>query len=158
MAHHDALTGLPNRHLFSDRVDQAFKRAKRKNCKLGLLFVDLDKFKPINDTYGHAFGDEVLKEFARRLQSSLRATDTVARVGGDEFMILLEDLGDCNEAEEIRRKIEVALAAPMPIPDGQLTVEASIGIGVYPDHADTIIALMHFADQAMYQTKNRRPF
>jgi len=153
MAHHDALTGLPNRHLFGDRVEEAFKRAVRHEHKLALLFVDLNKFKPINDTYGHASGDIVLKEISERLRRGVRSTDTVARVGGDEFMVLLEELSGITEACEVRDKIELLFAEPLEIPEATITVGASIGISVYPDDGAEIIDLMHFADQAMYRAK-----
>ena len=153
MAHHDALTGLPNRHLFGDRVEEAFKRAVRHEHKLALLFVDLNKFKPINDTYGHASGDIVLKEVAERLRRGVRATDTVARVGGDEFMVLLEELSGVTEAREVRAKIEQLFAAPLNIPEATIAVSASIGISVYPDDGSEIADLMQVADQAMYRAK-----
>jgi diguanylate cyclase (GGDEF)-like protein/PAS domain S-box-containing protein len=156
MAHHDALTGLPNRHLFDDRVEEAFKRCHRHNEKMSLLFVDLDKFKPINDTYGHAAGDVVLKELARRMGQTIRATDTVARVGGDEFMVLLEELETAEEATDVASKIEAAVLAPIFYEGHRLTVGASIGIGVYPDDAKDISELMDFADQAMYHSKHKR--
>ena len=156
MAHHDALTGLPNRHLFDDRVEEAFKRCHRHGEKMALLFVDLDKFKPINDTYGHAAGDVVLRELSRRLGKTIRATDTVARVGGDEFMVLLEELESVAEAEEVADKLKAAVMAPIPYENHELSVGASIGIGVYPDHAADMAALMDFADHAMYQAKHKQ--
>lgn len=156
MAHHDALTGLPNRHLFDDRVEEAFKRCRRHEYKMALLFVDLDKFKPINDTHGHAIGDEVLKEVARRMGVSIRATDAVARVGGDEFMVLLEELDSAEEATEVAAKITEAVSAPMIFGGHQVSVGASIGIGVFPDDAKDMSDLMNFADHAMYQAKNRQ--
>jgi len=155
MAHHDALTGLPNRHLFDDRVEEAYKRCLRHNEKLALLFVDLDKFKPINDTYGHAAGDLVLRVLAHRLGNTVRATDTVSRVGGDEFMVLLEELESAAEAEEVAEKIQASLLEPIGFEGHELRVGASIGVGVYPDNAPSIKALMEFADQAMYQAKHK---
>jgi len=156
MAHHDALTGLPNRHLFDDRVEEAYKRCLRHNEKLSLLFVDLDKFKPINDTYGHAAGDIVLRELARRMGQTIRATDTVARVGGDEFMVLLEELESAEEAAEVAAKLKAALLTPILFEGHEVVVGASIGIGVYPDDAKDITDLMDFADHAMYQAKNKQ--
>ncbi|HIJ39254.1 MAG TPA: diguanylate cyclase, partial [Rhodospirillaceae bacterium] len=156
MAHHDALTELPNRNLFGDRVVEAFKRAKRHTEKLALLFVDLDKFKPINDTYGHAVGDEVLKAAANRLRFGVRATDTVARVGGDEFMVLLEELADAEEAEEIRQKLQTELCQPMRLSHHKVAIGASIGIAVYPDNGSEIAELMDYADQDMYARKHAR--
>ncbi|HIJ63955.1 MAG TPA: diguanylate cyclase [Rhodospirillaceae bacterium] len=156
MAHHDALTGLPNRHLFDDRVLEAFKRARRHKEKLALLFVDLDRFKPINDTFGHAVGDEVLKLVAGRLRTSLRATDTVARVGGDEFMVLLEELSDAQEAEDVRRKLQEDLCQPLWLRSNNVTIGASIGVAVYPDDGAEIADLMVFADRDMYGRKHGR--
>jgi diguanylate cyclase (GGDEF)-like protein/PAS domain S-box-containing protein len=156
MAHYDALTELPNRHLFDDHVREAFKRAQRHGEKLALLFVDLDKFKPINDTYGHAMGDEVLKEIACRLRAGVRATDTVARVGGDEFLVLLEELSCPAEAEEVRQKLLRLVSAPLAIARVRLAIGASIGLAVYPDHAAEIADLMEFADRDMYSHKNYR--
>ncbi len=154
MAHHDALTELPNRHLFGDRVEEAFKRARRHTEKLALLFVDLDRFKPINDTCGHAVGDEVLREVARRLRAGVRATDTVARVGGDEFMVLLEELADTAEAEEVRQKLYRLLTLPMRVAVGEVQVGASIGVAVYPDNGAEIDELTAFADRDMYAHKH----
>ena len=154
LAHHDALTGLPNRKLFGDRVEEAFKRSKRKNLRLALLFVDLDKFKPINDTYGHAVGDLALKEVAQRLRTVLRATDTVARVGGDEFMVLVEELRDSTEAVEIALKIKSVFGDELNISGLSLPVGASVGIAIYPDHGDSVASLMHQADLAMYRDKS----
>lgn len=155
MAHHDALTGLPNRHLFGDRLDEAFKRAQRAGVRLGVLFIDLDGFKPINDSYGHAVGDTVLQEVAARLTHAVRASDTVARVGGDEFTVLLEGLRGRDEANEICCKIKHALGLPIRLPDGrQITSGASVGIGVYPDDARDAVALIGFADRAMYGDKH----
>jgi diguanylate cyclase (GGDEF)-like protein/PAS domain S-box-containing protein len=154
MAHHDALTGLPNRHLLTDRVDEALKRADRYRQRFALIFVDLDKFKPINDTYGHAVGDEVLKEVANRLRQGVRSTDTVARVGGDEFVILFEDLASSEEVMELHNKLKNLLSQPLHLTTKTLTIGASLGIGIYPDHAMDVAALMDYADGAMYQAKH----
>ena len=156
LAHHDALTELPNRALFDDRVVEAFKRAMRHQEKLALLFVDLDRFKPINDTYGHAVGDEVLKQVATRLRASLRATDTVARVGGDEFMVLVEELSDGRKVEDIRSKLQHDLSQPLWVARHELSVGASIGAAVYPDDGTEIADLMVFADRDMYDRKKGR--
>jgi diguanylate cyclase (GGDEF)-like protein/PAS domain S-box-containing protein len=156
MAHHDALTGLPNRHLFTDRVDEALKRANRYQQKFALIFVDLDKFKPINDAYGHAVGDEVLKEVARRLKQGVRATDTVARLGGDEFVILFEDLSSPEEILDLQDKLKKLLAEPLLLSTMCLTIGASLGVGIYPDHANNIASLMNFADSEMYRAKQQR--
>jgi diguanylate cyclase (GGDEF)-like protein/PAS domain S-box-containing protein len=156
MAHHDALTGLPNRYLFTDRVEEAFKRAKRNRQRFALFFVDLDKFKPINDTYGHAVGDEVLKEVANRLKGGVRTTDTVARVGGDEFLVLVEDLSTPDDIEELRRKLQGLLSRPLQLPTVNLSIGASLGVAIYPDDATDIDSLMNHADSAMYKTKHQR--
>ncbi len=153
MAHHDALTDLPNRHLFNDRLEEAFKRARRHGEKLAILFVDLNKFKPINDNYGHAVGDLVLKEVSKRLKAGVRATDTVARVGGDEFMVLLEELADFEEADELRGKLHEVLVQPLVVADRKLVVGASIGLAVYPDHTTDMAELMDLADHDMYRHK-----
>lgn len=154
MAHHDALTDLPNRHLFGDRVEEAFKRAKRHGYKAALLFVDLDRFKHVNDTYGHPVGDEVLKELAQRLNRGARSTDTVARIGGDEFMMLLEELKDRAEAEHMRAKIVDLLTYPVAVAGVQVVVGASIGIAIYPDDGEDVRVLMNVADQDMYRAKS----
>jgi diguanylate cyclase (GGDEF)-like protein/PAS domain S-box-containing protein len=155
MAHHDALTGLPNRHLFTDRVDEALKRANRYRQRFALIFVDLDKFKPINDSYGHTAGDEVLKEVASRLKRGVRSTDTVARMGGDEFVILFENMSSSDEIEELQRKIKILLAEPLRLSAVTLKISASLGVGIYPDHADNIEDLMNFADHEMYRAKQQ---
>jgi diguanylate cyclase (GGDEF)-like protein/PAS domain S-box-containing protein len=153
MAHYDALTDLPNRNLFGDRLEEAHKRARRHGEKLAIFFVDLNRFKPINDTYGHAVGDAVLREVSRRLKAGMRATDTIARVGGDEFMVLLEELRDIPEVEEIRQKLLQVLSQPMLLGNRQLSIGASIGFAVYPDHSEEIAELIALADKDMYRHK-----
>ena len=156
MAHHDALTGLPNRHLFSDRLDEALKRARRNRSKLALLFIDLDNFKPINDTYGHEAGDEVLKQAAERLSTTLRECDTVSRIGGDEFMVLLESLPSRNEACFVREKLLASLRRPILWRNAGIAVGASIGLSLFPDDGADINALTRFADLAMYKEKRTK--
>lgn len=153
LAHHDALTGLPNRHLFGDRLTEAVKRAHRRRKRLAVMFVDLDKFKPVNDTYGHAAGDDVLKTTASRIGAAVRATDTVARVGGDEFVVLLEDLDDSDKAELVGRKILDAVCQPIETSGAQVRIGASIGIAIFPEHAADVAGLLHCADEAMYDVK-----
>lgn len=153
LAHHDPLTGLPNRHLLGDRLEQAVERARRAGRPLALMFVDLDKFKPINDTLGHAAGDEVLRCIAMRLKASLRGTDTVARVGGDEFVVLLEGLNRSDEAALVAEKILSALTQPIGVAATECTLGASIGISLFPDHAADSDGLMHCADVVMYDVK-----
>jgi len=153
LAHYDTLTGLPNRALLHDRMRQAMARTDRGQTLLAVMFLDLDRFKEINDSLGHAAGDEVLKEAARRLQSCLRSTDTVARLGGDEFTVLFEDVRHVDEISALARKILDAFTEPAEVAGRELHLSTSIGIAVYPldDHdADT---LLRNADIAMYQAK-----
>jgi diguanylate cyclase (GGDEF)-like protein/PAS domain S-box-containing protein len=153
MAHHDQLTNLPNRLFFSDRLQQAQALARREKSKCCVLYLDLDRFKIINDTLGHTTGDILLKEVAARLRSCVREVDTVARLGGDEFAIVLVNLVHLADAEQIASKILKALARPMVIEGHELFVTTSIGISVYPDHDDAPGALLKKADAAMYQAK-----
>ncbi|GEO80512.1 hypothetical protein ROR02_06430 [Pararhodospirillum oryzae] len=153
LAHHDALTGLPNRALFSDRLQQAMARAERDDHRVALLFVDLDRFKPINDTLGHAVGDLVLQTVARRLRASLRASDTVGRVGGDEFVVVLEPVNDVSDAVTVARKLRRSVALPIATEERDVSVSSSIGIALYPDHATTEVMLCQCADLAMYAAK-----
>jgi len=155
MAYHDRLTGLPNRALFFDRFSQAISGAKRGKKRVGLLFVDLDGFKMVNDQFGHDAGDAVLKAVARRFSETVRATDTVARTGGDEFLIVLPDLGDPEEAAVVARKLLAAACGRIAVSDDlECSVGASIGISIYPDHGEDTDALLVAADAAMYQSKN----
>jgi diguanylate cyclase (GGDEF)-like protein len=155
IAHHDSLTGLPNRLLFGDRLNQAMSQAKRDACQFALLFLDLDKFKPVNDSFGHAIGDELLKGVADRIRSEVRESDTVARVGGDEFVVILPDLSTREMAEAVAGKIIAALAQPFQLGAQQQTVEigVSIGIAIYPADASDIDGLIKAADTAMYSAK-----
>jgi len=153
-AHHDTLTGLPNRQLFDDRLDHAVAHAKRLNGTVALLYVDLDGFKPINDTLGHAAGDIVLIEVAKRLQLAVRETDTVARLGGDEFAVILSPQGDRESAEMAATRILQSLSTPISVGDGDCTVAASIGIGISPAQYLDKVAFVKKADAAMYEAKN----
>jgi diguanylate cyclase (GGDEF)-like protein len=152
-AQHDALTGLPNRLLFHDRVQQAARLALRHHNKSALVWIDLDKFKQINDTLGHRTGDEVLCEVARRLGTCLRQSDTVARVGGDEFIILLQDLTGPADAERVAEKILFTLKRPFQLGSAETTLGASIGISIFPDHGEDPVVLLRNADLAMYSAK-----
>ena len=154
LAFYDALTQLPNRRLFNDRLNQTLTRAKRTHSRMALMFIDLDKFKPINDEYGHETGDWVLQTAARRIESCLRASDTAARVGGDEFLVLLPDLKTEDDAHAVAEKIRVELARPF-VTHSQLSLLASssIGIAIYPNHAKTEQDLLRLGDSAMYQAK-----
>jgi diguanylate cyclase (GGDEF)-like protein len=152
-AQHDTLTGLPNRLLFQDRVQQASRAAQRHGKKAAVIWLDLDKYKQINDTLGHRVGDEVLCEVARRMQSCLRQSDSVARVGGDEFAILAQDLAQPEDAERVASTILAAFALPFELVSHQTTLTASLGISMYPDHGEDPITLLRNADMAMYSAK-----
>lgn len=155
LAFFDALTQLPNRRLFNDRLGQCLRQAQRTRSVLALMFIDLDKFKPINDTYGHGAGDLVLQTVAQRLAGCLRASDTAARVGGDEFLVLLPDLQAASDAVAVGEKIRQALEVPCMAADGvELRVSASIGIALYPLHAQTEHDLLLLGDRAMYEAKS----
>ncbi len=151
VAHNDSLTGLPNRLLFNDRLHQAISLAKRDSRQFALLYLDLDKFKPVNDTLGHTAGDELLQAVAARIRQQVRESDTVARIGGDEFTVILPDIARREEAETVARKIIAALAAPFQLGRQKRSVEigASIGIAVYPADAGDADALIKAADAAM---------
>jgi len=153
-AHYDLLTKLPNRFLFYDRLAQAIIKAKRNQTKFALLFVDLDHFKEINDTYGHEVGDYVLIEVAKRLKACVRESDTVARLAGDEFLILLEDFDSKESIATIAKLLVQTLQVPIQLKDKELTVTCSIGISIYPNDSDDAETLVKYADHAMYQAKS----
>jgi diguanylate cyclase (GGDEF)-like protein/PAS domain S-box-containing protein len=153
MAQYDALTGLPNRALFADRLQQAFANAKRSNEHFGLMYIDLDKFKPINDTYGHEGGDFVLKEAAQRMQNCIRQSDTVARLGGDEFVVLLSSLNMDQVAFDVGEKIRHALNLPFNMDSITMNISSSIGVAIYPAHGENEKELVKNADLAMYYAK-----
>jgi diguanylate cyclase (GGDEF)-like protein len=152
LAFRDALTGLPNRLLFDDRVGSAVDRCTRDGCTLAVLFVDLDGFKPVNDSFGHAVGDGVLREMARRIAAQARATDTVARVGGDEFVLLLEGGPDTTAAAQIAQRIIDALTQPVTGGGHEVRLSCSVGIAMYPSDGPREQLLTH-ADAAMYAAK-----
>jgi len=153
LAYHDGLTGLPNRVLLEDRLGQAIRTNMRQGLPLSLLFIDLDRFKPINDTWGHAAGDQVLCEVARRLKSALRASDTVARIGGDEFVVLLTTLKRADDAAVVADKLIDALSQPILVGGHDLQVGASIGVVHCPDDGVEPQVLLRRADAAMYAAK-----
>lgn len=154
LAHHDPLTGLPNRNLYNERMERAIYRANRSGKPLGLMFVDLDKFKPVNDELGHEAGDAVLIAVGERMVQCVRTSDTVARVGGDEFIAILENLDHWKSAAVVARKIIAALSQPVDVPGGKTaTVGASIGISIFPDDGKTLDDLTRTADEAMYAVK-----
>jgi diguanylate cyclase (GGDEF)-like protein/PAS domain S-box-containing protein len=153
VAHHDALTGLPNRTLLHDRLEQGLVQALRDNHRVGVMFLDLDRFKSINDSLGHPVGDELLKQVAVRLGNAVRAVDTVSRLGGDEFIIVLRELAGPDDAVLVAEKILKALAAPVTALGHDLRVTPSIGISIYPDDGTEALQLMKNADTAMYHAK-----
>ncbi|QDF95583.1 hypothetical protein CJ010_02975 [Azoarcus sp. DD4] len=153
LAHHDTLTNLPNRTLFADRLEHALTQAERDGSDLALMFLDLDHFKPINDSFGHAVGDLLLKEAAHRMQACLRAVDTVARIGGDEFVVLLPAVGSEDDALLVAEKIRHALDQPFAIAGQTLEISSSIGVAMYPAHGSDAVGLARNADIAMYFAK-----
>ena len=153
-ANHDALTGLPNRQLFTDRLNQAITKAQRNNTKMALFFIDLDHFKEINDSLGHDIGDKVLKVVTKKLLSILRKEDSLARLGGDEFTVIVNDLKNGEDASILAEKILKVLAEPIVIYDNELYVSSSIGISLYPDDGGLVQNLLKFADAAMYRAKS----
>ncbi|HET7161385.1 MAG TPA: EAL domain-containing protein, partial [Rhodanobacteraceae bacterium] len=154
LANYDTLTGLPNRALLGERLGAAVISARRGGHKVGLLFLDLDRFKHVNDSLGHTAGDRTLKAAGARLRQCVRENDVVARLGGDEFTVVLEDLADTHGAEEMAQRLIRAFAKPLPITGTQETViSPSIGIALYPDHGQTPADLLKCADTAMYQAK-----
>ncbi|MCU7860624.1 MAG: EAL domain-containing protein [Candidatus Thiodiazotropha sp. (ex Lucinoma kastoroae)] len=155
LAHHDSLTNLPNRLLFEDRLEHAIAQAKRQKRQLAVLFLDLDRFKNINDSLGHAMGDELLKEVAARLQKILRDDDTAARLGGDEFTVLVENIEDPSQAAVVAAKIQEKFKAPFKIAGRELHVTTSIGISIYPEDGKDVADLTKNADAAMYQAKEQ---
>jgi len=155
LAYYDALTGLPNRVLFTDRLKQAIVMAERDMKGLALLFLDLDRFKYVNDTLGHAYGDRLLKISADRIQGCLRVTDTVARLGGDEFVIILPLLAGSEDASKVADKILETLRKPVQLENHTIYTSASIGIALYPQNGATVDTLLKNADISMYQAKEK---
>jgi len=153
MAQYDHLTGLPNRALFSDRVRQRLADAQRRENRIALIFIDLDKFKPVNDNYGHAVGDLLLQQVAMRLCDSVRASDTVGRIGGDEFVVLIGDLPDSDGARKVAEKIRESIALPFTVNTIALDISCSLGVAVYPEDGMDEDALTRSADKAMYSAK-----
>jgi len=156
LATHDALTGLPNRFFFSERLRHAMVRAKRASHMVGLLYLDLDRFKPVNDALGHKCGDKLLQTVARRLKRSVREEDTIARLGGDEFAVILEHLSRPRDAAATARKLLHAMARPFLLDGHRARITASIGITVYPLDGDDVETLVKRADGAMYRAKTER--
>lgn len=154
MAHHDALTRLPNRLLFNERLEHALTLLQRSQKKLAIMLLDLDRFKMINDTLGHLFGDKLLQEAAKRLLNCMRSQDTVCRLGGDEFSILVENISDAKEIEVFSKKIIDLFRQPFYIDDQEVHISTSIGIAIAPLHSNQPSTLIRYADIAMYQSKN----
>ena len=155
-AYYDELTGLPNRGLFFDRLSQAMGLYRRYGHKFALLYVDLNNFKCVNDLYGHAVGDEVLRHVAKRLSAMLRESDTAARIGGDEFVILLHQVNDRPDAESVACKIAHSITRPYHLNGQELQIGASVGVSLFPDDGDSQDALLSSADMSMYADKGRR--
>ncbi|HJV50234.1 MAG TPA: CHASE domain-containing protein [Noviherbaspirillum sp.] len=155
LALYDALTGLPNRKLLDERLALALSHAKRSHSHVALLFIDLDKFKPVNDNYGHAYGDLLLKEVAKRLRENMRESDTASRLGGDEFVVLLLDIENPQAVSLVAAKILQHLNEPYDIAGHTFDISASIGAALYPEHGTDSKSLMKSADLAMYQAKNK---
>lgn len=153
LAHHDALTDLPNRNLFRDRLEQACRLAKRHENCVALLWIDLDQFKAVNDTFGHPTGDALLQQVAQRLKSKVRDSDTVARMGGDEFAVIMPDIMGAEKSVQVANELVATLAEPFNLPQGSVHISGSIGIALYPEHAATIETLTQYADMALYSAK-----
>ncbi|MCP4042634.1 MAG: diguanylate cyclase, partial [Gammaproteobacteria bacterium] len=152
-AHYDQITDLPNRAYFYELLNSSMARVKRRDQWLGLLYVDLDDFKPINDTYGHHAGDILLKLVAGRLISSLREVDVAARIGGDEFALILEELSGVSDANAVAVKVAEAIRQPYSIDGIEVSISASIGIAMYPSDGSDADVLLNCADKAMYRAK-----
>ena len=155
LANHDSLTSLSNRGYFNDNLDKAIHTAKRNKYILGILFLDLNHFKEVNDTMGHESGDALLKEIAKRLKESVREEDTVARLGGDEFAIILQQLQNSQDTIKISKKIIESVSKPFKVDGKVIHPSTSIGISIYPQDATDGETLLKFADKAMYIAKQK---
>lgn len=155
LAHHDPLTGLPNRLLLNSRMHQSMAHARRNNTMVAVMFLDLDKFKMVNDTLGHPIGDLLLQEVAQRLTACLREEDTISRMGGDEFVILLDDLQDTNFASSVAQKINETLSKPFLLDEHEIFISGSIGISIFPHDGDEVTDLFRNADIALYRAKEQ---
>lgn len=156
LALHDPLTTLPNRSLFFDRLRTTLARARRERTRFAVLFLDLDRFKVVNDSLGHSVGDQLLRTVAQRLRQSVRQSDTLGRLGGDEFVILINGLDQPDDARVVADKVVAALSAPYELEGHTVIVSASIGIAVYPEHGEEEHELVRHADHDMYHTKGGR--
>jgi diguanylate cyclase (GGDEF)-like protein len=155
MAQYDQLTQVPNRELLRERFKAALATARTASGRMALLYIDLDRFKQINDTYGHAVGDMLLQAVASRLQGCVRDTDTVARIGGDEFVVLLHSVQALEDAHHVQEKIRHALTQPLRLDGHCLSIEPSIGVACFPEHGLEDVALFRHADEAMYAAKRQ---
>ena len=153
-AEHDILTGLPNRTLYFDRLHQAIKKASRTNTKVGVVFIDLDRFKDINDSFGHETGDKVVQQLGERIVQQLRKVDTIARFGGDEFIVLIEDITDITNLSEVLHKLIQSMEVPFNIDHHSLHLTLSAGVSLYPDNGESAEILIRNADTAMYRAKD----
>ena len=153
IATHDQLTGLANRTLLMETLNRSLALARRQGSHVGLLFLDLNSFKPVNDHYGHSTGDALLQAVASRLLSSIRESDTLCRQGGDEFVLLIPDAPDLDQLVALAGKLQTSLKLPFADLPAGISVSASIGVARWPDHADDADALLDAADNAMYQAK-----
>jgi len=153
LATHDDLTGLPNRRLFNDRFDQIVSRSKRNNSGFALIVIDLNCFKYVNDTFGHQIGDELLKEVSRRFSSALRDTDTIARTGGDEFTVIIEEARDSHSSDIVKDKLNKSLDSPIILANRPYQASASLGSAAYPEDGQTQSQLLTIADNRMYSNK-----
>ena len=151
---HDELTGLPNRVLFYDRLKNAIIRGQRQVVPFSIILIDLDRFKPVNDTLGHNVGDLLLQEVARRLKNNVREVDTVARIGGDEYIILFDSL-PIDRIIPLVEKLSVAIAQPFLLAGKEIDVGASMGVASYPEHGQDCMTLVKHADTAMYESKRK---
>jgi len=156
MAHSDALTGLANRTLFFQKSDEAISLAKRRKEKVALLFIDLDDFKIVNDQYGHEFGDVVLCEVVQRIKMAVREADMLARIGGDEFVLILHDCEDYSRAMQVAEKVLFHLERPIQVSGLTVVVGGSIGISFYPDDGKKTAELLKSASRAMYDVKQKQ--
>ena len=153
LANFDALTGLPNRRLFSDRLQAAVSHAERRQSRLAVVFIDLDRFKEINDALGHSAGDRVLQAAAARLAAELRDADTVARLSGDEFTAVLADVAGPDSVQPVVERLLEVMARPLDLDGQPVSLSCSIGVALYPAHGDSPDTLLGAADRAMYRAK-----
>lgn len=156
LAYHDPLTGLSNRRYFTEQINSVFKQAHKENKKLGIMYIDIDKFKMINDSFGHEIGDQFLKQFAILLKENVREADILCRIGGDEFLVLLNGLKDMNDAALIASKLNKESQKPVMISNHKIEASSSIGIALFPQHGIDSMTLIQRSDEALYKAKKTR--